>query len=352
MPWPTVERGGTGALVDDASRDELATLDRSRCTRGFAARRGIRSASREGEPLAVYAYTLSVQPYAPPATPYPGPPVTPGPTGRIPLPWEITEVLSGAWNVFTRHWAPLCVGMLLVGLIVGGPIMVVYFVGMFASIAASEGAVAGSAADPDMAAAVALGLLGTVLGVMFLAMLLAPLFMARLMRMAMTAVRGGTPAIGDVFKGEMRYGSMLALAFLQGLAIMVGYMLLVVPGVILALGLYFSAFLVVDQRMGAVEAMKASWQLTSGRKGQVFVLMLVLGLVSAGCGLIPFVGHFIGYSLMWLSMAIVYLRLMGEAVPVLPALQSPYPAPAPQYGAYGGYAPPPYGPPPYGPPPR
>ena len=64
-----------------------------------------------------------MQPYAPPAAPYPGPPATPGPTGRAPLPWEISEVLSGAWNVFTRNWAPLCVGMLIVGLIVGGPMM-------------------------------------------------------------------------------------------------------------------------------------------------------------------------------------------------------------------------------------
>jgi hypothetical protein len=292
-----------------------------------------------------------VQPYAPPAAPYPGPPPTPGPGAS--LPWEITEVLSGAWNVFTRHWAPLCVGMLIVGLIVGGPIMVLYFVGMFVSIAASQGAARGGPPDPDMGAAVVVGLVGTVLCMMFLVMLLTPLFTARLLRMAMTAVRGGTPAIGDVFKGEMRYGSMLALTFLQGACIGLGYLLFIVPGVILALGLYFSAFLVVDRRLGAVDAMKASWQLTNGRKGEVFVVMLVFGLISAGCGLIPFVGHFIGYSLLLLGVSIVYLRLMGEAVPVLPAPPAPYyPAQAPPYGAYGGYPPANYGPPPYGPPPR
>jgi hypothetical protein len=121
-------------------------------------------------------------------------------------------------------------------------------------------------------------------------------------------------------------------------------MLFIVPGVILALGLYFSAYLVIDQRMGAVDAMKASWKLTTGRKGEVFVVMLVFGLISAVSGMIPLVGHFIGYSIMLLGISIVYLRLMGEWAPVVPQRQVAYPA---QYGQqpYGQqpYAPPPYG---------
>jgi uncharacterized membrane protein len=194
-----------------------------------------------------------------------------------------------------------------------------------------------------------------IFGAMFLVIsLVMPLFTGRLLRMALTAVRGGTPTVGDLFSGEMRYGSMLALMLLQGMLIGLGYMLFIVPGVILALGLYFSAYLVIDQRMGAVDAMKASWKLTTGRKGEVFVVMLVFGLISAVCGMIPFVGHFIGYSLMMLGVSIVYLRLMGEWAPVVPQPQVPYPA---QYGQqpYGqqpyGYGPQPYPQPAYGQPP-
>jgi uncharacterized membrane protein len=263
---------------------------------------------------------------------------------------------------------PLCVGMLLVGLIVGAPIMVLYFVGIGvvagAGTAASEG--------EQGAAAIAIGAgIGVFVAIMLVVHLVAPIFTARLLRMFLTAVRGGTPTVGDIFKGETRYGSMVALTFLQSTCIFLGYLLLIVPGVILAIGLYFSVYFVVDRRMGAVEAMKASWAATKGRKGQVFVLMLLLGLVSAGCGMIPFVGNFIGYSLMFLGISIAFLRLMGEPVPVLPAPPPPaYPAqwqqqpwgqqqqagpqqpPAgfrPPYG--GGYGPPPgggYGPPPGG----
>jgi len=300
-----------------------------------------------------------VQPYAPPAAPYPGPPpAQPGPTGTMPLRFEITEVVSGAWEVFTRQWMPLCVAMLIVGLIVAVPMIVLYMVGMFAVIA---GTGAGAGGDPDTAAVLAVAMFGGMFGAMFVVMcLVMPFFTGRLLRMALTAVRGGTPTVGDLFTGEMRYGSMLALMLLQGMLIGLGYMLFIVPGVILALGLYFSAYLVIDQRMGAVDAMKASWKLTTGRKGEVFVVMLVFGLISAVSGMIPLVGHFIGYSLMLLGISIVYLRLMGEWAPVVPQRQVAYPGPYGQqpYGQQP-YAPPPYGQRPpggygggYGPPPR
>jgi hypothetical protein len=250
----------------------------------------------------------------------------------MPLRFEITEVVSGAWEVFTRQWMPLCVAMLIVGLIAAVPMIVLYVVGMLA-VFAGTGAAAGG--DPDVAAGVAIAMVGGMVGAMIVVMcLVMPFFTGRLLRMALTAVRGGTPTVGDLFMGEMRYGSMLAL----------GYMLFIVPGVILALGLYFSAYLVIDQRMGAVDAMKASWKLTTGRKGEVFVVMLVFGLISAVSGMIPLVGHFIGYSIMLLGISIVYLRLMGEWAPVVPQRQVAYPA---QYGQqpYGQqpYAPPPYG---------
>jgi uncharacterized membrane protein len=250
----------------------------------------------------------------------------------MPLDWDISQVLSGAWNVFTRNWAPLSVGILIIGLILAVPMMLVYFGVVFVAIAGSEAAGAG---DPDAGAVMGLAMVGALFGMMILVFLLAPLFTGRLIRMALTAVRGGTPAIGDIFKGEMRYGSMLGLMFLQSMLIGVGYMFFIVPGVILAIGTYFASCLVVDQRMGAVDAMKASWQMTNGRKGAVFGFMMVFALVSMGCGFIPFVGHFIGYSLMLLGIAIVYLRLMGEAVPLVP-IGAPY-------GAQQGYGQQPYG---------
>ena len=284
-------------------------------------------------------YHPMVQPYAPPTAPYGNVPSAPGPTGRMPLDWEIGQVISGALNVFQRNWTPLCVGILIVGMAVGLPLIFAYVGVLFVSIGA--GAVAQNGA-PDEGALVALAIVGVVLALVALVVLLMPIFMARLIRIAISAVRGNTPVVNDIFKGEMRYGAMLALLLLQSTLVGLGYMCFIVPGVILAIGTHFAAFLVVDQKMGAVDALKASWQLTKGRKGAVFGIVIVLSLVNMGAGLIPFVGHFIGYSLMMLGLAIVYLRLLGEPAPWLPPEASPYRGQA-AYGPQGypapGYAP-------------
>ena len=93
------------------------------------------------EPLAALRATLpTVQPYAPPAAPYPGPPPQPGPTGRAPLRFEISEVISGAWEVFTRQWLPLCVSILIVSLIVAVPMVLLYIVGVFVVLAGAGAA--------------------------------------------------------------------------------------------------------------------------------------------------------------------------------------------------------------------
>ena len=60
-----------------------------------------------------------------------------------------------------------------------------------------------------------------------------------------------------MFSGAGRFLPLLGVLFLTLLAVMLGYALLIVPGIILALGLSFAQFYVVDQKMGPIDALKA-----------------------------------------------------------------------------------------------
>ena len=60
------------------------------------------------------------------------------------------------------------------------------------------------------------------------------------------------------------------------LAIAVGFLLLIVPGFIVSMGLAFVAYIVVDRGLGPIEAMKESWRVTKGHKWQLFLLFLAL----------------------------------------------------------------------------
>jgi uncharacterized membrane protein len=70
----------------------------------------------------------------------------------------------------------------------------------------------------------------------------------------------------------------LGASILYALAIVVGLVLLVVPGIILALMFMFTTFIVIDRGLGPIEAMKESNRITYGHKWTLlgFTLMLVL----------------------------------------------------------------------------
>jgi uncharacterized membrane protein len=59
------------------------------------------------------------------------------------------------------------------------------------------------------------------------------------------------------------------------LAIIIGFILLVVPGIIVAFGLSQTFFILADDKeIGAVDALKASWEMMKGNKVKFFVLSL------------------------------------------------------------------------------
>jgi len=77
-----------------------------------------------------------------------------------------------------------------------------------------------------------------------------------------------------------------------GLMVMVGFLLLIVPGIFLALKYQFYGYLITDRGMGPIEALKESGRLTEGAKKDLFVfwltffcgilvIMIVLGLLIA-----------------------------------------------------------------------
>jgi hypothetical protein len=94
-------------------------------------------------------------------------------------------------------------------------------------------------------------------------------------------------------------GRLIVASFLIGLVVFCGLVLLIVPGIILACGLAVSPTALVLERLGPIEAMGRSWNLTRGYRGKVFGTLLItvflivlpyiaLGAVSAV--LIPLAG--------------------------------------------------------------
>ncbi|WP_437797543.1 hypothetical protein [Sorangium sp. So ce693] len=124
--------------------------------------------------------------------------------------------------------------------------------------------------------------------------------------------RGEPYSFSDVLGGGRWFLSILGAQLLTGLAVGVGTLLLIVPGVILGLGLSMTTLVIVDKNLGAIDAMKESWRITTGHKGGIFVYgLLACALVLAGV-LACCLGTLVAGPVVAIGLAYIYLRLTGQ----------------------------------------
>jgi len=85
------------------------------------------------------------------------------------------------------------------------------------------------------------------------------------------AARGDQVEIKDMFGAFKNYWNAVLAGFLTNTISAIGLVLLIVPGIIFTCKLAFTPYLVVDRKMGAIEAVKKSWRMTGGHSWKVFL---------------------------------------------------------------------------------
>lgn len=98
-----------------------------------------------------------------------------------------------------------------------------------------------------------------------------------LVRATMTAAEGDRATLGECLTTGLRRAlPLLGVAILSGLGIGLGFLLLIVPGVILYLIWSVAIPVAVVERHGVIGSLRRSSELTSGAKGSIFALMLIV----------------------------------------------------------------------------
>ena len=116
------------------------------------------------------------------------------------------------------------------------------------------------------------------------------------------AVRGERIEVRDIFVVFQRnYWNAVIANIVVSIIVGLGFVMLIVPGIIFACRLAFVPFLVVDREMDVMDALRVSWDMTRGYGWQIF-LMGLLAIPVVIIGLICLiVGVFV--SVMWISAA-------------------------------------------------
>jgi uncharacterized membrane protein len=118
--------------------------------------------------------------------------------------------------------------------------------------------------------------------------------------------------LSDLWSRAHLFLNYLVAEILYGLMVAVGLVLLIVPGIIVAIIFSFFAYVIVDHEAGPIESLSQSAAITKGARMDLFVFGLVLiglnllGAIALGVGL------FVTTPISMVAVAYVYRQLAAQ----------------------------------------
>jgi hypothetical protein len=240
-----------------------------------------------------------INPYQAPSADYRGPaavaPVPAGPIVRTPI--EIEDIFRRTWTIFKREMGTCVVaGLIFLGLnlVVNVPVSLV------------SNTVIADLDDPG--GKVVVWTFSNLLTTAYTTWL--EIGMAVFM---LKIARGQPTAYGDLFTGLDFFVPVVLAKLLFSIAVGIGTVLCIVPGVVLALMMFQYFYLIIDRNAGIAESLSMSMELTQGSRLSwlaVFLATLFGGLIvtllTCGVGILLYVPF---YSLVF---AVGYLAMTGQ----------------------------------------
>ena len=234
------------------------------------------------------------------------------------------EWIGEGWKMFTAQWK----GWVLISLglfcAVAIPVMafvIFLYAALFAAALQQAGTQASSAAAP-LSAFLTFGsffLFGLVM------LPLSALLTGGMHRAALKQLRGGQVEFSDLFSARDQYLPLLGAMLLTGLLVGIGSLLCSIPGFIVAGLLFFTLPLIIDRKLGVIDAMKASVEMTKPNLLMFTLFAFVVQLIAGAGELACIVGLLATLPLMFTITASAYRDCFGlEGAAALPPAAEPW----------------------------
>lgn len=245
-------------------------------------------------------------------TPPPPPPPPPGGTGGAGGPGlpqrGIGEILSTAFEIYKANAASL---LMIVAIVVVPLTFISAFIGGVVFAPETETVtIFGESVETVSARTAGAAFLVFIVGIV-IAVVISAVLQAAIMRGAALGSIGDPVDVDASYKwGFARFGSVILISILVGLAVLGGLILLIIPGLIFAVMFSVSIpALVVENRRGT-DAMSRSWNLVKGQFWHAVGVIVVAGIIAAVVsGIIGAIGGALGdnWFLSWVFQAIAQI---------------------------------------------
>lgn len=201
--------------------------------------------------------------------------------------FTISEVVKTSWGYLKEQiWV-------LVGLFIGYSILV-GILSMFAS-------------PTSITASLIVNLIVMVIGIVFMLGYYKNLFQT---------LDGIEPQFSAYGQQAGKFFTYFVASLIYGIIVMIGTVLLIIPGIYMALRLQFFICFIVEEDAGIVDSLKKSWAITDGQ----VVPLLILALAMIGICIVGFlllgIGIFVAAPLIYMMSCYVF-RILNTPMAVL-----------------------------------
>lgn len=216
-----------------------------------------------------------------------------------PQPWSNDDVLLAAWDLFKRHWTTLS-GATLIGF------------GLVFAVQQVTSMMLSAVVLPTQESR------GTALIVLSVGLLVSLAVQAAVMAgwatLFLRTAQYEKPSFGSFFSAFRLFPTMFVTMVACTVFTSLGLFFFVVPGIVIALSTCLYMFFVVEGD-GTINALKASFSVTSDQKAALFVFFILVILLNLAGALALGVGLLVTTPVSFLALATVYVRVTGRQTP-------------------------------------
>ncbi len=225
--------------------------------------------------------------------------------------FSVGDAFGYGWKKFTENVGPILIAM-LVFILIGGVIYGLQI--LIQSVTTPETTVVTGEN----------GFVVTNSGGGFLALLVSVVFslvgfiwsyivQAAYARAGLAVTEGRKIELGELLTFD-RIGRIIGAGILLGIATFIGLLLCILPGLLVAFFGSFFVYFILDQNLGAIDALKASFNFVKDNFGNLLLLLLLTMIAIFVGALLCGLGLFVAIPVTVIAQAYAYKVLRGQPV--------------------------------------
>ena len=131
------------------------------------------------------------------------------------------------------------------------------------------------------------GIIGLVIIAYIFWLLIAVVMYGALIKMSVNALNGRPVYLGESLRTGLKYFlPLLGIIIIYSVSMIIGFLLLIIPGVFIMLGWAFAMHIKVIEDETVTGALSRAWSLSKGYKRWILLMMIIFGVLGAVIGLV------------------------------------------------------------------